>query len=160
MKILKKILVLLLIALVIAQFFGPEKNAGDITSVEPFLTETNPPEDVKSILKSSCFDCHSDSTRYPWYNNITPVNYWLDSHVKDGKKHFNISESVWSKSELKRKDHKFEELIEMIEKKEMPLPSYTWTHSEAKLTDNQRASIVAWGNKVRAMYAEQKGSAE
>lgn len=160
MKILKKILVVLLIALVIAQFFGPEKNAGDITSVEPFLRETNPPEDVKSILKSSCFDCHSDSTRYPWYNNITPVNYWLDSHVKDGKKHFNISESVWSKSELKRKDHKFEELIEMIEKKEMPLPSYTWTHSEAKLTDVQRASIVAWGNKVRVMYAEQKASAE
>ncbi len=156
MKILKKILLLLLIALVIAQFFGPEKNDGDLTSVEPFLSETNPPEKVKAILKESCFDCHSDHTRYPWYNNITPVNYWLAGHVNDGKKHFNVSESAWSKSELKRKDHKFEELIEMVEKKEMPLNSYTWTHSEAKLTDNQIASIVAWAKQVRAMYAEQK----
>ena len=156
MKILKKILLLLLIAFVIAQFFGPEKNDGDIASVEPFLTETNPPEDVKLILKSACFDCHSDHTRYPWYNNITPVNYWLAGHVKDGKKHFNISESAWSSSSLKKKDHKFEELIEMVEKKEMPLNSYTWTHAEAKLTDDQIANVVAWAKKVRAMYAEQK----
>jgi len=160
MKILKKILLLLFIALVIAQFFGPEKNSGDITSVELFLIETNPPKDVKAILKSSCFDCHSDNTRYPWYNSITPVNYWLAGHVKDGKKHFNISESEWSTSSLKKKDHKFEELIEMIEKEEMPLPSYTWTHSEAKLTDDQRVSITAWGKKVREMYAQQKASAE
>jgi hypothetical protein len=80
----------------------------------------------------------------------------LAEHVKDGKKHFNVSESAWSKSELKRKDHKFEELIEMVEKKEMPLDSYTWTHDEAKLTDEQIASIVAWAKQVRAMYAEQK----
>lgn len=160
MKILKKILLLLLIAFIIAQFFGPEKNSGDITSVEPFLTETSPPEDVKMILKSSCFDCHSDNTKYPWYNSITPVNYWLAEHVKNGKKHFNISESDWSNASLKKKDHKFDELIEMIEKEEMPLPSYTWTHAEAKLTDEQRASIVAWGKKVREMYANQKASKE
>lgn len=160
MKILKKILVVLLITLIIAQFFRPEKNDGSITSVEHFLTETNPPEDVKLILKSSCFDCHSDFTRYPWYNRVTPINYWLDSHVKDGKKHFNISASEWTTASLKKKDHKFEELIEMVEKEEMPLPSYTWTHSEAKLTDQERTSIVTWGKKVRAMYAEQKASEE
>ena len=154
MKILKKILLLLLIAFVIAQFFGPEKNEGELTSVDPFLTETNPPEDVKLILKESCFDCHSSNTRYPWYNNITPVNYWLASHVKDGKKHFNMSD--WKDASLKKRDHKLDELIEMVEKEEMPLPSYTWTHSEAKLTDDQRASILAWGKKVRVLYAEQK----
>ena len=50
------------------------------------MTETKPPEDVKTILKETCFDCHSDVTRYPWYNNITPVNYWLAAHIKNGKK--------------------------------------------------------------------------
>lgn len=154
MKILKKILILFLIAFVIAQFFGPEKNEGDIASIEPFLNETNPPEDVKLILKESCFDCHSDYTRYPWYNSITPINYWLADHVKHGKGDFNVSD--WEGASLKKKDHKFEELIEMVEKKEMPLPSYTWTHTEAKLTDDQIASVVAWAKKVRTMYAEQK----
>jgi len=158
MKILKKILVLLLIAFVIAQFFGPEKNEGDIASIESFLTETNPPEDVKLILKSACFDCHSDFTRYPWYSSITPVNYWLADHVRHGKGDFNVSE--WEGASLKKRDHKFEELIEMVEKKEMPLPSYAWTHSDAKLTDEQISSIVAWGKKVRDMYAAQKAAGE
>jgi hypothetical protein len=154
MKVLKKILLLLLIVFVIAQFFGPEKNEGDLASVEPFLKETNPPEDVKLILQSTCFDCHSNHTRYPWYNTVTPVNYWLNSHIQEGKEHFNISE--WEGASLKKRDHKFEELIEMVEEKKMPLPSYTWTHSDAKLSAKQIANVVAWAKQVRSMYAKQK----
>lgn len=154
MKVIKKILLLLLVVFVIAQFFGPDKNEGDIASIDAFLTETNPPEDVKLILKETCYDCHSDVTRYPWYNNITPVNYWLAEHVEDGKKHFNVSK--WEGSSIKRKDHKFEELIEMVEDKEMPLDSYTWTHSEAKLTDAQIASVIDWAKKVRVKYSLEK----
>lgn len=123
MKLVKKIGWILLIALVIAQFFGPEKNAGDATSITAFEAETNPPKDVKLILKNACYDCHSDVTRYPWYNSITPVNYWLAGHIKDGKRHFNVSK--WEGNSVKRKDHKFEELIEEIEEGEMPLNSYT-----------------------------------
>lgn len=151
MKILKKILLVLFVALVVAQFFGPQKNEGTLASVDAFLAETNPPEDVKLILKESCYDCHSDVTRYPWYNNITPVNYWLAEHVKDGKKHFNFSD--WVGNSVKRKDHKFEELIEMVEEKEMPLNSYTWTHREAKLNDAQIKSVVDWAKLVRIKYS-------
>ncbi|CAH8290081.1 heme-binding protein [Mariniflexile fucanivorans] len=147
----KKILYFLVAALIIAQFFGPEKNEGDLKSIDAFYAETNPPEDVKLILKETCFDCHSDVTRYPWYDKITPVNYWLAEHVKDGKKHFNVSN--WEGNSVKRKDHKFEELIEMVEEKEMPLKSYTITHSEAKLTDTQIKSVVDWAKLVRAKYA-------
>ena len=151
MKIIKKIFIFLLIVFVITQFFRPEKNEGDLASIDAFLADTNPPEDVKLILKETCYDCHSDVTRYPWYNNITPVNYWLAGHVKDGKKHFNVSN--WDGNSVKRKDHKFEELIEMVEDKEMPLSSYTLTHSEAKLTDAQIKSVVDWAKLVRVKYA-------
>lgn len=150
MKIIKKILLLLLLVFVIAQFFGPAKNEDDIATVDAFFEDTNPPEEVKVILKESCMDCHSSFTRYPWYNNITPVNYWLAGHVKDGSKHFNMSK--WADASVKRKDHKFEELIEMIEKKEMPFPSYLWTHSEAKLSDAQIAAVIEWAKNVRLKY--------
>jgi hypothetical protein len=151
MRLIKKILLGLLLIFVIAQFFGPEKNEGSLSSIQPFLAETNPPKDVEIILKETCYDCHSDVTRYPWYNNITPVNYWLAGHVKDAKKHFNISN--WEGNSVKRKDHKFEELIEMVEDKVMPLESYTWTHTEAKLTDTQIKSVVDWAKLVRIKYA-------
>lgn len=151
MKIVKNILWLLLVVLIVAQFFGPEKNQGDLASIDAFLKETNPPENVKAILEETCYDCHSDVTRYPWYNNITPVNYWLAEHVNDGKKHFNVSN--WVGNSVKRKDHKMEELIEMVEEKEMPLKSYTITHSEAKLSDEQIKAVVTWAEQVRLNYA-------
>lgn len=150
MKIIK-ILIVLLVLLVIAQFFGPDRNLGNPESFAAFLEETKPSQQVSSILKESCFDCHSDVTRYPWYDKITPVNYWLASHVADGKKDFNIS--AWKDYSTKRKDKKIKELIEMVENREMPLKSYTYTHPEARLTESQIAVVVDWGKKVRLKYS-------
>lgn len=151
MKIVKKILLVLLVIFIVAQFFGPEKNDGDLASIDPFLKETMPPEDVKVILKETCYDCHSSFTQYPWYNNITPVNYWMAEHVEDGKKHLDFSK--WADYSVKKKDHKLEELIEMVEEKEMPLESYTWIHSEARLTDAQIKSVNNWAKQVRMGYS-------
>lgn len=151
MKIFKKALLLLLVGFVVAQFFSPKKNQSELSSFEPFLQETNPSPEVTKVLKESCFDCHSDVTRYPWYDKITPVNYWLADHVAEGKKEFNIS--AWDKYSTKKKDHKFEELIEMVENKEMPLRSYTYTHPEADLSTAQIAAVVEWAKKVRFKYS-------
>lgn len=151
MKLFKKILIILIVIFAIAQFFRPEKNVGDMASIDYFYSETNPPAEVKRILEVSCNDCHSDVTKYPWYNTMTPVNYWLAGHINDGKKHFNMSK--WEGNSIKRKDHKFEELIEMVETKEMPLESYTWTHTDAKLTNAQIASLIDWAKRVRLKYS-------
>ena len=151
MKIIKRIVWFLFIVLVIAQFFRPGKNQGDIGSISTFINETNPPDNVHLILKETCFDCHSDVTRYPWYFNITPINYWMASHIEHGKKHFNMSN--WEGNSVKRKDHKFEELIEMVEDKDMPLPSYTWIHTEAKLTNEQIKAVIDWAKQVRLKYS-------
>lgn len=151
MKILKSILLVLLVIFIVAQFFGPDRNESSTASFDVFLNDTNPPKDVKYVLTETCFDCHSDHTRYPWYDKITPVNYWLADHVNEGKEHFNISK--WDDYSTKKKDHKLEELIEMVEAKEMPLPSYTYTHSEAKLTDEQIASVLNWAKQVRFKYS-------
>ena len=151
MKIIKKILVALLLIFVIMQFFGPDKNEGDMASVDAFIAETSPPDKVHEILKNNCFDCHSDVTKYPWYSNITPVNYWMADHVKHGKGDFNMS--GWESYSVKKKDHKIEELIEEVGERNMPLPSYTWTHTEAKLTDTQIENVLSWAKQVRAKYA-------
>ncbi|RAJ16932.1 heme-binding domain-containing protein [Olleya aquimaris] len=151
MKIIKKIGLALLIVFIVAQFFSPEKNEGNTEDLTAFLTETTPSNEVKTILKSTCFDCHSSHTNYPWYNKITPVNYWLAGHVDNGKKHLNFSK--WADYSIKRKDHKFEEIAEEVVEKKMPLPSYTWTHGDANLTDAQIQAIVDWVGQVRAGYA-------
>ncbi|WP_299054080.1 heme-binding domain-containing protein [uncultured Polaribacter sp.] len=153
MKIAKKIGWVLGVVFIIAQFFSPVKNEGEITSTIAFIAETNPSEEVLKVLKESCFDCHSNKTNYPWYNNITPVNFWLESHVKDGKKHLNFS--TWDSYSLKRKEHKMDELHEEVEEGEMPLKSYTLTHSDANLTPAQITAVVDWAKKTQADYKQQ-----
>ncbi len=153
MKLVKKILLGLLVIFVIAQFFGPEKNEGDLKSLETFISETKPTDEVHEILKQACFDCHSNVTKYPWYSSITPVNYWMDEHVRDGKKHLNFS--AWDSYSLKKKEHKMDELHEEVEEKHMPLDSYTWMHADAKLTQDQIDKVIAWGKKVQASYKAQ-----
>ena len=153
MNILKKVLLVLFVVLVIAQFFGPERNEGSLQSVEPFLAETKPNDQVATILKETCFDCHSDFTRYPWYDKITPVNYWLNDHVEEGKEHLNFSD--WSNYSTKKKDHKMEEVAEEVEEGEMPLKSYTYTHADANLSDEQIQAVVDWVNEVRRGYGVQ-----
>ena len=153
MKILKKIGVILLVVFLVAQFFSPEKNNGSVDTVNGFIAETNPPEKVVSILKNTCFDCHSSTTRYPWYNSITPVNYWLAEHINDGKKHLDFS--VWSTYSLKKKEHKMDELVEEVLEKEMPLDSYTWTHKDAILSDEEIKVVTSWATKVQENYKAQ-----
>lgn len=149
---LKKILLAIFILVVIAQFFGPEKNQADNSTYSAFVSETNPSEEVLTLLQNSCFDCHSNNTSYPWYSHITPVNYWMSHHVNEGKEHFNISD--WTNYSTGKKDHKIHEVIETIENNSMPLDSYTWTHNDAILSDDQKQLIINWAQEVRLIYAE------
>lgn len=144
---LKRIIIGLLIILIIAQFFQPGKNKGyalsatDITHVVPV------PDTVMALLKVACYDCHSDSTRYPWYNHITPVNWWLKNHIDDGKRHLNYSQ--YTTGSYKRKMRRLEETAEQVEKHEMPIGSYLWIHKDARLNDAQRKLIIDWANSSK-----------
>ena len=153
MEIVKKALLAILLVCVGAQFFGPKLNQGELSSLAPFIAETKPSEEVQKIMKQVCFDCHSNVTNYPWYNNITPVNYWIADHVKEGKKEVNFSK--WSEYSLKRKEHKFEEIWEEVEEKHMPLNSYTWVHRDANLSEEQIETMVAWAKEKQADYKAQ-----
>ena len=155
MKITNKIVGWAVVTLVVAQFFSPQKNEGNL-NMDAFLAETKPSKEVQKILEISCFDCHSNVTKYPWYSKITPVNFWMEHHVEEAKDELNFSN--WSAYSLKRKEHKFEEIYEEVEEKEMPLNSYTWTHTEANLSQEQISSIVNWAKEVQANYKSQLNS--
>ena len=132
----KKILIAIVILLVVIQFFGPEK--------------TNPPVkadliadvSVKTILKTSCYDCHSNETVYPWYSNIVPVSYLLMNHINEGREHLNFSD--WENLDSLKKEKLRKEIWEEVEKNKMPLSSYLKLHSEAELGNTQKDIIRKW----------------
>lgn len=151
MKILKKGLTVALIAFIVMQFFRVDKNRAEGDFVAAFIAETQPDDEVHIILKTACFDCHSNNTRYPWYAEIAPISYWLDDHIRHGKGELNFSE--WDSYSSKKKDHKMEELIEEVKKKHMPLDSYTWAHKDAVLTDEQINAVISWADRYRALLS-------
>ena len=141
----KKVLLGLLGVLLIIQFIHPEKNDSGATPGD-IAGKYSVPDEVMSVLKPACYDCHSNQTRYPWYASIQPVAWWLAEHVNDGKKHLNFHEFTTRKIAVQ--NHKLEEIVEMVKEEEMPLGSYTWTHADARLTDAQRELIVNWAQSA------------
>jgi len=145
---LKKILLILLVVIVIAQFIRPSHNDGSAASANDITHAVQVPDTVMSLLKIACFDCHSDHTNYPWYSKITPVNWWLHNHITEGKRRLNFSQ--FTTGTFKRKTKKLDEVAELVEKHEMPLDSYLWIHKEAKLNEAQQKLIIDWAKDAEA----------
>ena len=146
-KILKRTFLFLLLAFIVIQFFRPAKNKAAGISANDISTVYNLPGDVNTILKTSCYDCHSNNTVYPWYAEIQPVAWWLYDHIKDAKKDLNFSE--FASYSIRRKYRKLEEINELVKKDEMPLDSYLWIHKYAKLNEQQKLTLANWVVAVR-----------
>lgn len=143
----KNILKIIVALLVIIQFFRIDKTTSPVEPAKDFISVTNPPEKVAEIIKTSCYDCHSNQTNYPWYTNIAPVSWWIGHHIEEGKEHLNFSK--WADYSAKKADHKLEEFYEEVEEGEMPLKSYTNLHSKAKLSDEDKELLISWVKSLR-----------
>lgn len=152
---LKKILLVLLLAIVVIQFFRPAKNIAAGEQPNTLSKAYTIPGDVKPILEKACLDCHSNNTRYPWYSKIQPVAWWLAHHVKEGKGNLNVDEYLTYTP--KKQDHMMEEVVEMLEKDEMPLKSYRWTHTDARLTEQEKSKLIEWAKSVRKEVSAKTG---
>ncbi|WP_336514400.1 heme-binding domain-containing protein [Pollutibacter soli] len=151
---IRKILIVLIVLLIIAQFFRPEKNQSNDNTYH-ISTKYALPANVEQVLKDGCYDCHSNYTEYPWYSQVQPVAAWMNNHVKEGKSELNFSN--FTQRKIAGQNHKFEEIIETVKEHEMPLSSYTWLgmHPKAKLSDEQRQTLVNWAQAQMDMLKAQ-----
>ena len=141
-KIIRYILIALALFLVIAQFFPIDKTNPESDPEKDFLALEQPPQEVASLLKDACYDCHSNHTKYPWYTSVAPVSWWIKGHIDHGREHLNFS--TWTDYPAKKANHKLEECFEVVEEKEMPMLTYWLVHPEAKLSDEQRTMLVGY----------------
>jgi signal recognition particle subunit SEC65 len=139
------ILVLLFIFLAI-QAYRPARNHGELHGPQSLAVAHPIPANVEAILQKACYDCHSNSTRYPWYTNIQPGGWWMQHHVNEGKESLNFSE--WTSYSPEDMPHVLEELQEEVREGHMPLPSYLWLHGEAKLTAVEKDALLSWARSL------------
>jgi Haem-binding domain len=143
---LKKYLRWLGIAIVVLlcafQFVRPDKTnpaADQSMSIDVQSGITSP---VATLIRTSCFDCHSNETRWPWYSHIAPVS-WLVAHdVRAGRNHLNFSE--WGEYAKSKRVLKLGQIYEQVSKDEMPITKYLYMHPDARLSAADRDSIMSW----------------
>lgn len=144
---IKNILTVLLLMFIGIQFIDVKKNISPNQSANAIENYEEVPAKVQSILKTSCYDCHSNNTSYPWYSKVQPVKWWLADHVNSGKRHLNFDEfNTYSRE---KKLEKLDEIIETIKEGEMPLASYTVIHQDAKLSASDISEIEKWVNETK-----------
>ncbi len=139
-----KVTTLILFAVFVGMQFIPSsaRNRSSAVLESDFTKTFNVPNDVENVLKTSCYDCHSNNTNYPWYHTIQPVDWFMEGHITDGKKELNFNEfGDYSK---RRQKTKLKSIISQIEADEMPLPSYTYIHWDAKLSKQQKKLLKDW----------------
>jgi hypothetical protein len=149
---MKKLFFYVLMPLIgIFQLFPGEKPTVTLDNPNDIHREVLIDPTVSKILRNACYDCHSNETVYPWYAGIAPISWLVIHDTNEGREELNFSE--WIPYTLKRKNHKLEEIIEMVDDDEMPMKIYTVIHEEAKLTEEDKQKIITWAMNL-------KGSAE
>jgi hypothetical protein len=138
----KSLLIVVFIALIGMQFFQPDRKEPLTRDTDEIFAVLPADEEVVALIKSSCFDCHSNNTDYPWYASASPISWWLQEQVDEGREVLNFSE--WTKYELQKAAHKLEECFKEVAMGSMPLSEYTWIHGDARLSETQRARLAGW----------------
>ena len=135
-KLLRRVGLTAAVLVVAAQFVPVRRDN------PPVAMDVQAPPAVKDILRAACYDCHSNETRWPWYSRVAPVSWWLADHVHEGRKDLNFSR--WPILDFEAQRDAREDIVQQIEKGEMPLASYRLGHPEARLDAGQKAALLDW----------------
>lgn len=117
----------------------------------PVVSEIVAPGEVAAILETSCYDCHSHETRWPWYAYVAPSSWFVAGHVRDARADMNLTDWPF---DLESQQFYLAEMKRQIEEGEMPLPSYLWLHSEARLSEGDRQRLLEWLEEEARMLHE------
>lgn len=136
MKTFKKILFWSLVGFALIQFIPTDKVNKPVNHKVNFVEVKKTPEKIAGMIKSACYDCHSDETVYPKYAFIAPISWSVKSHINEGREHLNFS--VWETYNKDLKESMLNKSVQTIQNKTMPMPGYIVYHQEANLSEAER----------------------
>jgi hypothetical protein len=117
----------------------------------PAKVEILAPDEVQAVLQRSCYDCHSNNTRWPWYAYVAPISWFVTGHVHEAREDLNLTE--WPLLDTAAQQFFLGEMKKQVEGGTMPLKSYLFLHPEARLSDAERQSVLDWiDEEVRLLW--------
>lgn len=148
-KLIPRLIIALVVIFALLQLANPARTNPPV--VCDFIQTNSPPPKVAALLRASCYDCHSNETKWPWYSHVAPVSWLVVSDVNDGRRKLNFSD--WPQTFPDRAARRLDAISEMVDEKEMPPGKYTIIHKDARLSAADRKVLSDWAdaesNKVR-----------
>ncbi len=153
-RAVQTIALLLVVVWAAVAFVLPHPTNAEVDPANRIDVQTAAPDDIAALLHTSCFDCHTEETRWPWYTNVFPASVLVRHDVCEARAALNMSR--WSEYSVFEQADFLDEMCGEVEEGHMPLPAYLWLHGEARLSDAQVEALCAWTTEAaaRAMGSE------
>jgi hypothetical protein len=133
----KKWIIIGIVVLIIAIQLWPVERTNP-----PVSAELQAPPDVKAVLRTACYNCHSNETHWPWYGYVAPVSWMIADDVMEARDDMNFSE--WDSIPAGDRPAMVKHIWKMVNEGKMPLPMYRLMHPEARLTEDQKKILQDW----------------
>lgn len=91
-----------------------------------------PTAEGRRLAVSACYGCHSNQTKWPWYSNVAPMSWLVQRDVERGRAELNFSD--W--------DGDADDAADAVEDRSMPPRNYTLLHPDARLSAEERATLL------------------
>jgi hypothetical protein len=135
---LRKLIYLLAggVAFIAVQFVRPQ-----LTN-PPVSADLAVPPQVKQILRSACYDCHSNETKLLWFDHVVPAYWIVANDVEQGRKHLNFSEL--GKLAPDQQKGWLYEAVSHVMVGSMPPKNYEALHPQSRITPEKLAVLKAY----------------
>jgi hypothetical protein len=113
----------------------------------PVQSDLTAPVEVTTMLRSACYDCHSNETRWPWYSTIAPLSWLMQHDVNRGRERLDFSQWAEYASDPGTAAQKLEKIAQFVTRGDMAPWHYRMLHPTARLTPRQRDTLIGWVNQ-------------
>jgi hypothetical protein len=132
------------LALLGMQLIRPEVSRATLPGDGTLADHLPVPAEVDTLLRTACYDCHSDKTRWPWYAHVAPVSWLIAYDVRHGRSDLDFSS--WSTDPVREPTptQRLTWMCDDVRDGTMPPPLYRLLHPKARLRDDEKEMLCAW----------------
>jgi hypothetical protein len=117
----------------------------------------HPPSQVEAILRRSCYDCHSNSTDWPWFIHFRPFAAKIRRDVADGRKGLNFSEwRAQTGGNPQLESRTLATSCSLMQAGMMPPRYYSYVHPGAAPSSAEVKRFCRWANETSNRLAERQ----
>lgn len=132
---MKIVLYFVLGVAIVIQFIRPDFKNPAVDETVTLHTD----QKVMKVLKTSCYDCHSSETHYPWYHHVAPMSWVMSDNIARGRKAIDFSN--WANIDPTVKLERLERAKQVVNNAMMPKREYLLLHENAVLNHEDKQTL-------------------